>query len=508
MNELYTLILINKKIALKLLLATLAIGFSELTLVYIYSDIFIKLFSTKIELANSSANPYTLNTIAIALLFNLAINIVVNNKLTKYSYDIIKNLTSDFMTLMSLQKIEREKKLSDDNAISLLLNECTRTAHAVLVPIFNVLTKIIIAAIITFAIINKTGNGIAYMYCYLTIVMLLYKFITSEWLNKLGSEITILNTNRVSGINNYITKLKEIKIFEKCKDCIKLIEINDNLISKSQAKINQITQSSKNVIELSIIIIILYFSVDSSEKINGLAIVGFLKTAPLLYQAFAFYLTYNSNKHSLKKLLVSRKILHENAAENYQIDSDIDGIIQIKNRYGVTDVFKTDKLLITGKSGSGKSIFCDSVTGSYINNKNRISWSKKLKFSIATQSPAFINNSVEENLKFFCEEYNEIKANKLISALFEDTTIIRKNINLLSGGELQRISAIRALLRDSDVYIFDEINSGLDLDSSNKIIELISSELQNKCSIFILHNNIPGDFSKHIVIENGYSREI
>lgn len=55
----------------------------------------------------------------------------------------------------------------------------------------------------------------------------------------------------------------------------------------------------------------------------------------------------------------------------------------------------------------------------------------------------------------------------------------------LSGGQRQRLLLARALLRQAEVYVFDEITSGVDLESE-KIILLVLQELakEKSCSLF------------------------
>ena len=57
----------------------------------------------------------------------------------------------------------------------------------------------------------------------------------------------------------------------------------------------------------------------------------------------------------------------------------------------------------------------------------------------------------------------------------------------LSGGEKQRLAIARALLTDSDIYIFDEATSNLDSFSEKVIQDLIFKKIQNKTVIIIAH---------------------
>lgn len=66
-------------------------------------------------------------------------------------------------------------------------------------------------------------------------------------------------------------------------------------------------------------------------------------------------------------------------------------------------------------------------------------------------------------------------------------TIIGENGIGLSGGQKQRLQIARALLRNADIYIFDEVTAHLDSISESKIIETIRTYLKDKITIYITH---------------------
>lgn len=57
----------------------------------------------------------------------------------------------------------------------------------------------------------------------------------------------------------------------------------------------------------------------------------------------------------------------------------------------------------------------------------------------------------------------------------------------LSGGQKQRVALARAMLHDSDIYIFDEAASNVDVESENKIMEVITVLAKEKTVILISH---------------------
>ncbi|MFB5761657.1 DUF454 family protein [Paenibacillus medicaginis] len=85
----------------------------------------------------------------------------------------------------------------------------------------------------------------------------------------------------------------------------------------------------------------------------------------------------------------------------------------------------------------------------------------------------------------------------------------------LSGGQRQRMALARALLHDSDIYIFDEATSNIDVESEEKIMEVIHTLARRKTIILISHrlaNVVQADcihvLSEGRLVESGTHREL
>ncbi|NMD38269.1 MAG: ABC transporter ATP-binding protein/permease, partial [Christensenellaceae bacterium] len=66
-------------------------------------------------------------------------------------------------------------------------------------------------------------------------------------------------------------------------------------------------------------------------------------------------------------------------------------------------------------------------------------------------------------------------------------TLLNEKASNLSGGQCQRLALARALLHDSDVYIFDEATSNIDVESETSIMEQIKNLADKKTVILISH---------------------
>ena len=119
------------------------------------------------------------------------------------------------------------------------------------------------------------------------------------------------------------------------------------------------------------------------------------------------------------------------------------------------------------------------------------------KIAIVSQDTILFDDSVENNIKFAKSDATDEdikKACKLAAA--EDfilnlpeqyKTLIGENGVRLSGGEKQRLSIARAILKDPPILILDEATSSLDSESELKVQKAIDNLLQDRTVIMIAH---------------------
>lgn len=182
---------------------------------------------------------------------------------------------------------------------------------------------------------------------------------------------------------------------------------------------------------------------------------------------------------------------------------------------------KNKKYIIIGKSGSGKStlintlskitqytgnIFIDDIDLQKIYNEDLYK-----NLCIVRQSPFLFYDTLYNNIVL--EENKDDKLYKLLKKLKLEKFIDAlhsgefdyENLNSLSGGEKQRITLVRALLKESNILLLDEFTSQLDNITAFEIENYILS-LEDKTVIMILHRlneNILKKADKIIFIDNG-----
>ena len=102
------------------------------------------------------------------------------------------------------------------------------------------------------------------------------------------------------------------------------------------------------------------------------------------------------------------------------------------------------------------------------------------------------NNIAYANLNATQKEIEEVSKHSYASEFIEKLpnkyeTIIGENGTRLSGGEKQRLSIARAMLKKSQIILLDEATSSLDAETENKIQEAINFLTKNRTTIVIAH---------------------
>lgn len=185
------------------------------------------------------------------------------------------------------------------------------------------------------------------------------------------------------------------------------------------------------------------------------------------------------------------------------------------------EFLKNKKYAIIGLSGSGKSTILNLLSKRIkvlsgeilIDDMNINEISDKSYFSILSkidQEVFIFKGTIRENITLY-KNYDE---DKIISAMkksglesyidIKDSYQIEEKGKNLSGGEMQRISIARALIRDSEIIVADEIFSALDNENTDKIEKTLLS--LDKTLISVTHRIIIENLKNYdsiIVMNNG-----
>lgn len=193
---------------------------------------------------------------------------------------------------------------------------------------------------------------------------------------------------------------------------------------------------------------------------------------------------------------------------------------RIKNKTIIDNLSFTikpgEKVLITGKSGCGKTTIFNlimlnirpTIGNIYYGKENILNFNEERISEYRQNNIAnilqiddlFDNLTVMKNLLIFFNEKDIEKMLKKAGLYYLKDRIIYS----LSGGERQRIAIIKAAMLNNDVLLCDEITSALDHENSVKIVDFILKIFNNKTVLFISHDSsiFEGKINRTIIFKD------
>jgi subfamily B ATP-binding cassette protein MsbA len=171
--------------------------------------------------------------------------------------------------------------------------------------------------------------------------------------------------------------------------------------------------------------------------------------------------------------------------------------------------FKGGKMTsLVGHSGSGKTTilnliprFHDAQSGDITIDDQSIYKatvkSLRKEISMVSQETTLFDDSIKNNIRYAKEDATDEEIYKVSKLSYCDEfinnlpnkfeTLIGENGVRLSGGEKQRLSIARAMLKKSSIILLDEATSSLDSETEYKIQEALNILTKNKTTIVIAH---------------------
>ncbi len=348
-----------------------------------------------------------------------------------------------------------------------------------------------------------------------------------KYFYKKQSHLSVIATDSRSNFSSMVTEcyagFQQIKIEDDISKYINKVDNLRSIIDSTENKINiyQSVISSFSLISITFTFLIIFlFTIFmdglSFQKTSILAIgvlslklSGYFSSLVASYgninrlvgSFLVIFNQFNSHIPSNKKLLNTKiSTISVNISDFGFFGNDT------KKNYKFS-VTVGCPLVITGPSGIGKTTLANLISGliddnnsniCYIDDKNSTYNSKnyKLKIGYVSQDIYLFSGSFKENLdpedKFSNHEISNILT--LVDAL----TFVNQSGGLyasvlesgknLSGGQKRRLGIARALLSNSNIYIFDEITAGLDSDNTEVIYNLINKLSVQNIVIIITHD--------------------
>ncbi len=370
----------------------------------------------------------------------------------------------------------------------------------------------------------------------IALIMLPIATITAKKLGKRVVKVATEAQEKSGDLNKYLIDLfknhKIIKIFQRENFEHERSEKFVNDLKEKTIKIHSVFIRSTPIMEVvtGIMIAILIFYSGKLIMTDQLSInnfFSFLAAMMLAYQPVKSLANVNvsfgqglsAGKRILPIIDQSNTILINESGNLLKIK---DGSIKFENinfsyKSNLRNiVLKNINIDITGKkmtalvghSGSGKSTLLNLIPRIYDADSGEITIdnqttkdlnlnSLRKEISIVDQNTTLFDDTIYNNIKYakpdatddeifnaakisMCTDFIEKLENK-----FE--TIIGENGVKLSGGEKQRLSIARALLKNSKIILLDEATSSLDSETEEKIQKAIEELTKNKTTIVIAH---------------------
>ena len=369
----------------------------------------------------------------------------------------------------------------------------------------------------------------------IAIVMIPLASIASKTLGKRVSKVATEAQERSGFLNSYLIELfknhKLIKIFQKENYEVKRSDKHLENLKDKNAKIRTVYVRISPIMEtltgIMIAILIFYSGkliIKNEIDINNF--FSFLAAMMLAYQPVRSLATINmavnqglsaarrilpivDNINDIKDIDNANELLVTNA--NIKFDN-----VNFKYEENNDIVLKDINLKINGgkmsalvgHSGSGKSTILNLIPRFYnvksgdIKIDNQSIYGAKIsslreKISLVSQDTTLFDDTIKNNIAYaknnateeeikeaaklsYCEEFI-----KELPDQYE--TIIGENGVRLSGGEKQRISIARAMLKKSPIILLDEATSALDSETEEKIQNAINILTKNRTTIVIAH---------------------
>lgn len=352
---------------------------------------------------------------------------------------------------------------------------------------------------------------------------------TNEFINSYSTNKTLrieeTNLNEIDGLLKSTTKevLKYNKIIYMHKYIFSFISFISTLIIVYVGGLN----IASGISSLALIILFRNYIADLDNDMN--IIVEFSNLANTNYNDYmkiysTCMLEKEENNNNMIKLNEVNNITFNHVKMSYDGKNEILKDINLK-------IDKPIKIALVGKSGCGKSTFVNLIPRFYdltggeilinsVNYKDYDLKSLRDNISYVFQEPVIFHKSIIDNIRYgnnkkiSRDEVIEVCKkiglhDKIISLDNNYDTIIDIYTDKLSYGEKQLLNFARAILKNSNILILDEVTSNLDLEFEEKVMKATKQVLKNKFSFIIAHRlKTIRNADLIIFIENGKIKEM
>jgi len=334
----------------------------------------------------------------------------------------------------------------------------------------------------------------------------------------------------LSTIEETLGGIRVVKAFNAEKDQFKKFDDQNNellLIKNKAIRRRDLASPVTEVLAFLAVVIVLWYGGQLVLKNSFLNAEDFLTYIVIFSQLIQPLKNLSSASYNIKKGAASieriEHLINEDVSikeiANPVILTSFNDCIEFKNvsfsyeEKTILDninlkIQKGKTVALVGSSGAGKSTlvdliprFHDVVKGELlidgINIKNYSLKSLRNQMGIVTQEPILFNDTIANNIALGMDDATETQimdAAKIANAhqfiLQKENgynTSIGERGNKLSGGEKQRVTIARAVLKNPPILLLDEATSSLDTESEKLVQDAINNLMNNRTSVVIAH---------------------
>ncbi len=452
----------------------------------------------------------------LIVLFNYLSSKTFNRINIKLNEDINKII---FQKLKSLNILYWEKQSVGE--VFTIINNDVVSVLDYYTKSFPQLIGLFLSILLIFIYIIKTNIYISIILFSVNIILAYIQYNYNKSIKIKMKEFRDVNGLFNSKLNDILNNLEFLQIKNYCKSVEEDFYQDNRLLFKNKESfLNKIVKSSSiNLITstLSMLIILVIGGYAINLKVMSIGILVNLilysqKIFSPLTNIIKLFIHYESIKPSISKIRLLLDDKNEISNGYNEIDNTTFTTLEIENlnlKFKDKDIFKNLNLRfekseiigIIGKNGSGKSTLIKLIRkiiptdeGKILLNKiniDEISYDSLIEnISIMPQN-IFINKNTIDIIKNKLKNYNNIDLiNKFLGEnknLFDEIGNIKYKVDSNSLGELQKILFLETILNESNIYIFDEPSSAIDISSEKYMAQILKSISNNKIIIIITH---------------------
>ena len=424
-----------------------------------------------------------------------------------------------------------ERDLAD--LTSTIMGDCASFEHAFshTVPqFFGALISTSIVCLVLLVMNWKMGIALLWVAPVAFAIVLLSR----KWQELLAKKYMTTRIDLSEGIQECLETVQDIKACNQEKTYLEKLDAKLDAAEKAQISSEMVSASllttGQMVLRLGLAtVIVVGSSLILKEKIDLFTYILYLIAASRLYDPLSGAMANMAELFGVNLQVKRLKEIQEYPLENGQTEYHTKGYdVKFSYETGKTvlkDVSFTAKqgqvTALVGPSGGGKSTIAKLAAKFYDVDGGKITLggadiakidpvALMKDFSIVFQDVVLFNNTIMENIRVGRKGASDedviaaakaAKCHDFIEKLPQGyQTVIGENGSTLSGGECQRLSIARALLKDAPVILLDEATASLDVDSETQIQEAISELVSGKTVLVIAHRMRTIEAADQIVV--------